>query len=316
MSANDIAKDMRLDISQVDKVYPILKALASKERMQILGLLSRGYRSIGELSRNLGMPFSSTAFHVRMLEDAGLVVSETRPGVHGALKLVSRNVNSFYLSLSVASDTYGEQFIDQELPIGAYSRVEGVKRTCGLASQHSIIGEDDNPHSFYSPERLNAQILWMREGSVEYDFSLLNLDSITIQRLELSFEACSEAPMYRDPWLSDISVWINGVSLGVWTCPCDCGGRKGLLNPVWWTDTRTQYGFLKNWSVDHKGAYLDGVVLSSVTLDDLLIEQHGRFSVRIGVDRNAKNKGGMNLFGEAFGDYPQSLKLRVYYNFK
>ena len=316
MNNNDIPKDIRLDISQVDKVYPILKALASRERMQILALLSKGDRSISELSKNLNMPFSSTAFHVRVLEDAGVVASETRPGVHGALKLVSRNVNSFSLSLSALSDVYGEQFIDQQLPIGAYSRVEGVRRTCGLASQHSLIGEDDNLYSFYSPERLNAQILWMREGCVEYDFSLLNLDSIVIQRLELSFESCSEAPMYRDPWLSDISVQINGVRLGVWTCPCDCGGRKGLLNPAWWTDTRTQYGFLKTWSVDHCGTYLDGAILSPVTLDDLKIEQFGRVSVRIGVESDARNKGGINLFGEAFGDYPQSLKLRVYYNFK
>ena len=53
-----------------------------------------------------------------------------------------------------------------------------------------------------------------------------------------------------------------------------------------------------------------------MTLDDLKIEQFGRVSVRIGVESDARNKGGINLFGEAFGDYPQSLKLRVYYNFK
>lgn len=316
MSRVEIPKDIRSDISQIDKAYPILKALASKERMQILRQLSHGYRSIGELSKQLDMPFSSTAFHVRVLEDAGLVVSETKPGIHGALKLVSRNVNSVYMSLSIASDIYGEQYIDQQLPIGAYSRVDGVKRTCGLASQHSLIGEDDNPYSFYSPERLNAQILWMREGRVEYDFSLLNLDGINIQRIELSFEACSEAPMYRDPWLSDISVKVNGVPLGMWTCPCDCGGRKGLLNPAWWTETRTQFGFLKTWSVDHNGSYLDGVALSETKISDLLIEKHGRISVCIGVEPDAKNKGGMNLFGELFGDYAQGLKLRVYYSFK
>ena len=309
-------KDIRSDISQVDKMYPVLKALASKERMQILRLLSHGYQSINELSKQVGIPFSSTAFHVRVLEDAGLVVSETKPGIHGALKLISRNVNSVYLSLCIASDRYGEQFIDQQLPIGAYSHVEGVKRTCGLASEHNLIGEDDNPYSFYSPERLNAQILWMREGCVEYDFSLLNLDHVEIHRIELSFEACSEAPMYRDPWPSDISVKINGTMLGVWTCPCDCGGRKGLLNPDWWTDTRTQFGFLKLWSVDHHGSYLDGALLSGTTLSDLQIEKNGCMHVRIGVEPDAQNKGGINLFGERFGDHPQSLKLRVYYSFR
>ena len=60
MSHVEIPKDIRSDISQIDKVYPILKALASKERMQILRQLSHGYRSIGELSKQLDMPFSST----------------------------------------------------------------------------------------------------------------------------------------------------------------------------------------------------------------------------------------------------------------
>ena len=66
MSRVEIPKDIRSDISQIDKAYPILKALASKERMQILRQLSHGYRSIGELSKQLDMPFSSTAFHVRV----------------------------------------------------------------------------------------------------------------------------------------------------------------------------------------------------------------------------------------------------------
>lgn len=33
-----------------------------------------------------------------------------------------------------------------------------------------------------------------------------------IDRIELSFEACSEAPMYRDPWPSDIFVDFSVVT--------------------------------------------------------------------------------------------------------
>ena len=119
--------------------------------------------------------------------------------------------------------------------------------------------------------------------------------------------------MYRDPWKSDIVVEINGKRLGTWTCPSDCGGRRGLLTPNWWSDTSTQYGFLKNWRVDRSGSYLDNQRLSDVCLDDLELGRQPYIGVRIGVPADAEYVGGLNLFGEQFGDYPQSLVLRIGY---
>jgi hypothetical protein len=77
--------------------------------------------------------------------------------------------------------------------------------------------------------------------------------------------------MYRDPWPSDIFVDFNGIRLGTWTCPCDCGGRQGHLTPAWWGLTNTQYGFLKTWRIDRTGTYLDHAPLSDVTISDLNI---------------------------------------------
>lgn len=122
--------------------------------------------------------------------------------------------------------------------------------------------------------------------------------------------------MYRDPWESDIAVSINDRRLGVWTCPCDCGGRQGRLTPSWWPALSTQYGFLKFWRVTAEGSYLDGVRISDVSIRDLGIDKKGYISARIEVPKEAQNVGGINLFGEWFGDYPQALALKVGYRMR
>ena len=132
--------------------------------------------------------------------------------------------------------------------------------------------------------------------------------------LEISFEACSEAPLYRDPWKSDIALEINGVRLGIWTCPSDCGGRRGALTPEWWNELNTQFGFLKTWRVDASGTTLDKEPVSGVVLEQLKLQKNPYISVRIGVPADAANIGGLNLFGEKFGDFAQTLTLRLGYH--
>ena len=36
-------------------------------------------------------------------------------------------------------------------------------------------------------------------------------------------------------------------------------------------------------------------------------------SVRIGIKDNAKNVGGINLFGDCYGDFPQHIKMVIHY---
>ena len=109
-----------------------------------------------------------------------------------------------------------------EMPIGGFSFAGGVRPTCGMAAHDHSFNMDDSPAAFFHPHRFQAGILWMREGFVEYAFppvgSAENLESI-----EFSFEACSEAPCYRNDWPRDIYVCVNGVQIGVWHCPGDFG---------------------------------------------------------------------------------------------
>ena len=70
---------------------------------------------------------------------------------------------------------------------------------------------------------------------------------------------------------------------------------------------------MKVWRVDKTGSYLDNQMISDVRLEDLQMERAEYISVRIGVHADAEYVGGLNLFGEQFGDYAQNLVLRIGY---
>lgn len=131
-----------------------------------------------------------------------------------------------------------------------------------------------------------------------------------IERLELSCEICSEAPLHHADWPSDITVAINGVEIGTWTSPGDFGGERGALTPQWWAGGNTQFGLLKVWKVSQQGSEIDGMHLSNVRVGDLGLSASSSIVVRISVKEHATHVGGVNLFGRQFGNYPQDIVLR------
>ena len=304
----------QLTPEEPDILYTIAHALASPVRVEVMRLLGRKSMSVGELAQAMNQPMSTTALAVQVLRNAGIITTENVPGMRGTLKLCSRKLDRIVIQLAPPDDT-PEQCLSYSMPLGGYSLAEGIRPTCGLATASNLIGMMDEPGCFYLTDRFGAQLIWLQQGFLDYRFSVVELGSAAVDWLEVSFEACSEAPMYRNPWKSDIAVEINGKRLGIWTSPCDCGGRRGRLTPEWWSDASTQFGFLKTWRVDAEGSYLDGQKISDVSIGDLDIAVGRMISVRIGVPADAENVGGMNLFGEQFGDYPQALQLRLGYHF-
>ena len=59
-----------------------------------------------------------------------------------------------------------------------------------------------------------------------------------------------------------------------------------------------------------------GVSISDVTVEDLNIADHSYISATIEVPGDAEHVGGINLFGNWFGDYPQALILRLGYKMR
>lgn len=303
-----------ITLDDAETLAKICHALSSPVRIDVLRLIARKSKSVGEISQELDIPMSTAALAVQVLKKAGIITTENQPGMRGTLKLCSRRLDRIVLNLA-QPDEMPEQSVAFSMPIGGFSMAEGIHPTCGLASANSLIGMMDVPGCFYLPDRFSAQLIWLQQGFLEYRFSVVELGSAVVDWLEISFEACSEAPMYRNPWKSDIAVEVNGRRLGIWTSPCDCGGRRGRLTPSWWSDTSTQFGFLKTWRVDAEGSYLDSQKISDVHIGDLGLVSEHPICVRIGVPATAENVGGMNLFGDQFGDYPQALQLRVGYHF-
>jgi len=199
------------------------------------------------------------------------------------------------------------------VPIGSYSRFR-VTTPCGLAGRGSVIGVPDQPESFYNNGRVDAGLLWFHSGFVEYVVSNALPRNACVTRLEVIAELCSEAPGYCDEWPSDITVSINGIEIGTWTSPGDFGGRRGRFTPQYWSLLDTQYGLLKRWSVTPDAACIDDIPIAPVRIGQLALETGDVIAIRFEVRPNARNVGGLNLFGASFGDYGQDMAISLEYD--
>lgn len=299
-----------LTLNQLHKLAEIGKALGSETRIAIIQLLQAKSLNVKEIADRLRIPVSTAASNIKILEDAGLIITNYQPGVRGSMKLCGRRVNEISVLLDLRH-TDQSNVVTFDMPVGAFTDCL-VRPTCGMASQTEIITEN-TPGEFFTPQRTQAQLLWFAKGFVEYKFPNAIQNGQSIKRIHLSAEICSEAPKYRMDWPSDITLWVNGVDVGTWVSPGDFGDRRGARYPEWWPDYNTQYGCLKTWVIDGNGTFLDDKMISDVSIDrlpDLDLEQ---IRVRIGIKEDAKNVGGVNIFGEAFGDFNQDIVMKIEY---
>lgn len=290
-------------------IEQMLKGLASGPRIEILRYLGAHAGSVTEIAEALDMPASTAALHINQLEKAGLIRTELMPASRGLRKICARLFDQVVITLPIGESPQ-ENTQDTSMPIGAYVDCQVVP-TCGLVSERGIIGNLDDPNTFYYPERLQAQLLWFKMGYVEYRFPKSVPARCDIDNLQISFEACSEAPLHNDDWPSDVFLSINGVEIGTWTSPGDFGGERGALTPDWWEEWNSQYGLLKVWKVTQSASYVDGIRISGVMLSDLHLEDFPWITVRIGIKEHAANVGGLNIFGRFFGNYPQDILMRL-----
>lgn len=307
----DRGKTLFVDLSQSDeKALNIMKALSSEWRLRILQILGTESFSVNRLAQQLDIPLSTAGMHVKLLEEADLIHTELEPASRGMQKTCSRRFDRVLLELPPLEKDEGN-YIEISMPIGAYVNYE-ADPSCGLATDEKIIGMLDDPSSFLEPERVNAQILWFRDGFVEYLFPSRIPAKTKAKTIQFRMEICSEAPTYNDNWPSDITLWINDLEVGTWTSPADYGGTRGALTPSWWLDVDSQYGQLKRWEVTTIGTFVDGFQISDVKIGDLNLHTRKSISLKIGVKPNAKNVGGLNLFGQKFGNYPEDIVMRIW----
>lgn len=300
-------------VLNTDKDLEILKALSSELRIRILELLNGRTLNVSEIAQALGIPQSTAAVNIGILERAGLVKVENTKGKKGSQKLCSTQYSEIVIAFSSKGKESKDDVIEVEMPIGLYTKFD-VSPPCGLCSREKIIGFLDAPDSFWSPERVKAGLLWFERGFVEYKFPNNALyKRKPLKRIEVQMELSSEVPGTNENWPSDITLWVNEVEIGTWTSPGDFGDKRGRFTPLWWKLEGSQYGLLKTWIVTEEGSFVDGERVSDVTLKDLDIYKHSSIKVRIGIKEDAKNIGGVNIFGRGFGNYDMDIVMRLHF---
>ncbi|RKN62890.1 ArsR/SmtB family transcription factor [Paenibacillus ginsengarvi] len=288
------------------RITEVAKALSGDLRVRILETLGDRSMSVGQLAEALGVAQPTITINVQMLEQAGLIAST--PGANRE-KLCSVTCRSIMIELPVKPGDGLHRMEDIHMPIGMFSGCR-VQPPCGMASKDgSQIGSIDDPRVFYMPERTEASLLWFSgAGSVEYYFANPIPPGVPLEELRLKAELCSEVHSFRMDWPSDISVYMNDLHVGTWTSPGDFGDRKGKLTPERWFHG-TEYGSLTEWKVTKEGSFINGAPGSGTTIHQLGLHYLQPIRVRFEVSESAANKGGLNLFGAGFGDYPHDIVL-------
>lgn len=302
-----------IHIKRLEDGIPVFKALGSDVRIRIIKLLVENKElSMNEIAKALGITNGALTSHIRMLEDAGLIVVLSERSVHGNRKMCRLKDEQILFDITGERNP-GELIYDTEIPIGHYSDYE-VYPTCGIATTEALIGEVDDPRYFAHPDRVDAGILWLGRGHVEYIIPNLLPDATKIEQLTITFEIGSEAPGVNSDWPSDITFVLNDVELGTWTSLGDFGDVRGIFTPGWWFENWNQYGLLKMLTIDRKGCYIDGLKISDVSIDRFNLDYKSPIKLRFQISEDARNVGGLTLFGRGFGNYNQDIKVHITYS--
>jgi len=288
---------------------PIFKALSSEIRIEIITLLTK-YPSLNlnDLAQKLNLSNGAVTMHIKKLEESGLIDITTAVGKHGIQKICYLNEDALTVNL-VNKEV--ENFYEYEIKVGHYCDYY-AEPTCGLATKDSIVGEFDDARYFADPKHVQAGIIWLTKGFLEYRIPNYLKKNQEFKELQFIFEVSSEAPSYNNDWPSDIYFYLNNIELGYWTSPGDFGGKKGQCAPEWWPPHLNQYGLLKLLRINDSGTFIDGCRISDVTITDIQLTQTSDIKFKLAVTEQG-TVGGLTLYGKNFGNYKQDIIARILY---
>lgn len=301
---------MELDLSNFS--LPVFEALASKTRLKILRFIGGDKKSISEIAAHLKLSNAITTRHVQQMEDAGILDSERGTGENRNKKLAFLKIDDIHINFP--EKIYHDlKLYTTDLKIGHFTDFL-VSPTCGLATVDEVVGRFDEPRYFMDSRRVDAALLWFREGYVEYKIPNYLQKDERPELLEISFELASEFPLSSNVWPSDISIYINEIKVAVYTVPGNFSDIRGRYTPAWWNAHHSQYGQLKHIRVNTLDTGIDGVAYSQIKLSDLNLNDTTFITLRFAVEPDAVNKGGFTLFGEGFGNHDQNILINLYYS--
>lgn len=303
-----------LHVKNLDEGLEIFKALGSELRINIIKLLQENHEmNMNELATSLGITNGALTSHIKKLEESGIIQVMTERGSHGNQKVCKVAVDKIVVDVESEENEEYQNIYNTEVKVGHYSDYE-VYPTCGLATSQAIVGEVDDPRYFSHPDRINAGILWFTKGYIEYIIPNLLPSATKIDQITVSLEISSEAPGINNDWPSDISILLNDVKIGTWTSPGDYGDVQGIFTPDWWFPNWNQYGLLKMIVINKKGTFVDGLKISDVTINEFNLDYKSTVRFKFEIEEDAKNVGGITIFGSEFGNYNQDIKVRIAYS--
>lgn len=303
-----------LHVKNLDEGLEIFKALGSELRINIIKLLQENHEmNMNELATSLGITNGALTSHIKKLEESGIIQVMTEKGSHGNQKVCKVAVDKIVVDVESEENEEDQNIYNTEVKVGHYSDYD-VYPTCGLATSQAIVGEVDDPRYFSHPDRINAGILWFTKGYIEYMIPNLLPSATKIDQITVSLEISSEAPGINNDWPSDISILLNDVKIGTWTSPGDYGDVQGIFTPDWWFPNWNQYGLLKMIVINKKGTFVDGLKISNVTINEFNLDYKSTVRFKFEIEEDAKNVGGITIFGSEFGNYNQDIKVRIAYS--
>ena len=114
-----------------------LKALASTPRWNILQSLASHGMTINELAEALGLPASTTAAHIKILEGAGLIETELRAAAHGLEKVCTRAYDNVLVALPRGAVAVGPDWQHRGRGRDAGRRLHRVRRAADMRAGQS-----------------------------------------------------------------------------------------------------------------------------------------------------------------------------------
>jgi predicted transcriptional regulator len=212
--------------------FEIVRGLASPVRVRILRLLRRrGPLNVNQISAALGMPQSTIATNIQILEESDLIDTKTGRASKGQQKVCAARFDEVVIRLDGEETSREKDIVEVEMPLGLYTSYH-VSAPCGICSTEGIMGVLDVPDLFLDPCRVQAALIWFGRGYVEYKFpNNAKVLDVPVTALEFALELSSEVPGTNTDWPSDISLWVNDVKVGTWTSPGDYGDRRGIHTP-------------------------------------------------------------------------------------
>lgn len=289
------------------KIISFGNAISSPVRLKILRQLSVSPLTLIEVAKLNNITNSTALFHLKILQEAEIIVVRYLPGKKGKAQVFFLNYDDIVFTGNINNSS---KILIHEQSLGVGSYVDAKAEVLNIATDSKWLRLGDR---IFSNDRFLAQLLWTDGGSVSYAFENFFAKNSCVQELNLSLEICSEARFYRKDWKSDISFSVNDIEIATYTSPADFGGIRGKLNPAWWGNENTQYGVLVNISITQEGTFLNGNKVSETCLADLKLDNGNKLLFTVFNKENAEHYGGFNIFGKTFGNYPQDIVLTAKY---